>query len=325
MGLLTPGNPNYHHRRSQKSWSLVKCWLCRHRPTRYLLWFSLNKDAYGKIIKRYLIPELQRFAAPGRLISLCFDNDPKPSTRATVEAAIQLTGGLFAQSGCKVNVITWKGETKGIDDFLVAYGYCCFEALYRESVSLEVYTSLLLWKLTYQPALRLNQRYLEAIPFPQSGLACVKSPKGSGKTQALEQLVASCQHEGRKVLVITHRIQLGRAICERFGLDWIDELHNSVTKGVFGFGVCIDSVHPNSQAHFNPNDWEGAIVVLDEVEQITWHLLNSSTCYEKRIEILETFQQLLGVVASTGGLIIAQDADLSNLSLDFIGIDSPRS
>ena len=280
--------------------------------------FRTQKDARGKTIKRHLIPELQKFATRGREFYFCFDNDPKPSTRAAVETAIQLTGGLLAQSGCQVKVITWVGNTKGVDDFLVANGTAAFEQLYSQAISLDVYTSLLLWKLTYLASLKLNQRYLGDIPFPVSGLACVKSPKGSGKTQALERLIADAQGVGRKVLVITHRIQLGRAICKRLGLDWIDELRSSVTKGVFGFGVCIDSVHPISQARFNPNDWEGAIVVLDEVEQVTWHLLNSSTCYEKRVSILETYSELLSVVAATGGLIIAQDADLSDLSIDFI-------
>lgn len=280
--------------------------------------FRTEKDARGKTIKRHLIPELQKFATPGREFYFCFDNDPKPSTKAAVETAIQLTGTLLATEGCLVKVIAWVGDTKGVDDFLVANGTVAFEQLYEQAFCLDVYTSLLLWKLTYDASLKLNQRYLGDIPFPMSGLACVKSPKGSGKTQALKRLIADAQGVGRKVLVITHRIQLGRAICERLGLDWIDEVHTSATKGVFGFGVCIDSVHPVSQARFNPNDWEGALVVLDEVEQVTWHLLNSSTCYEKRVSILETYGELVGVVAATGGLIIAQDADLSDLSIDFI-------
>ncbi len=277
-----------------------------------------QKDGLGTTIQRHLIPEFQKFATSGRSFYFCFDNDPKPSTRAAVETAIQITGGLLAQAGCFVKVITWTGSSKGVDDFLVANGQAAFEQLYEQAINLDVYTCLLLWKLTYHASLTLNQQYLGDISFPLSGLACVKSPKGSGKTKALERLISEAQWQGRKVLVITHRIQLGRAICDRLGLDWIDDLRTSVTQGVFGFGVCIDSVHPISQAHFDPNDWQGAIVVLDEVEQVTWHLLNSSTCYEKRVSILSTFSELLGVVATTGGLIIAQDADLSDLSIDFI-------
>ncbi|NJR72544.1 MAG: DUF3854 domain-containing protein [Scytonema sp. CRU_2_7] len=279
---------------------------------------SLQDPTTGHNLNRHLIPELEKFAAPGREIYFCFDNDPKPTTRANVDLSIQRTGALLAQAGCNVKVITLIGDQKGVDDFIVANGEKAFESLYKAAVSLEVYTASLLWQLTYKATLRLNQRYLGDIPFPLSGFACVKSPKGTGKTQALDKLITEAQREGRKILVITHRIQLGRAICDRLGLDWIEDIPSSQTKGLLGFGVCIDSVHPVSQAHFNPKDWAGAIVVLDEVEQVIWHLLNSSTCYEKRVSILETFQQLLGFVASTGGLIIAQDADLSNLSIDFI-------
>ncbi|MGI2908545.1 plasmid replication protein, CyRepA1 family [Tolypothrix sp. VBCCA 56010] len=272
----------------------------------------------GKILNRHLIPELQKFATPGREIYFCFDNDPKPTTKANVDLSIQRTGGLLAAAGCIVKVITLLGNQKGVDDFIVANGIDALERLYKAAVSLEVYTTSLLWQLTYKATLRLNQRYLGDVPFPLSGLVGVKSPKGTGKTQALDKLITEAQREGRQILVITHRIQLGRAICDRLGLDWIEDVHSSETMGLFGFGVCIDSVHPISQARFNPKEWAGAIVVLDEVEQVTWHLLNSSTCYEKRVSILDTFQQLLGIVASTGGLIIAQDADLSDLSINFI-------
>ena len=68
----------------------------------------------------------------------------------------------------------------------------------------------------------------------------------------------------------------------------------------------------------NPQDWQGAIVILDEVEQSLWHLLNSNTCKNKRIKILSVFQQLIATVVKTGGLVIAQDADLSDVSLEYL-------
>jgi hypothetical protein len=67
-----------------------------------------------------------------------------------------------------------------------------------------------------------------------------------------------------------------------------------------------------------PEHWQGAIVILDEVEQSLWHLLNSDTCKKKRVKILGVFQQLISTVLQTGGLVIAQDADLSDLSLDYL-------
>ncbi len=120
------------------------------------------------------------------------------------------------------------------------------------------------------------------------------------------------------MLVVTHRIQLGRAICADIGIDWIEERRTSETQGLLGFGLCIDSLHPESQARFNPQDWKGAILIFDELEQIIWHLLNSVTCSEKRVIILEQLKELIQTVHATGGLIIGQDADLSDVSVKYL-------
>jgi hypothetical protein len=82
--------------------------------------------------------------------------------------------------------------------------------------------------------------------------------------------------------------------------------------------LCIDSLHPLSQAKFNPEDWLGAIVIIDECEQVIWHALNSSTCRENRVAILQTLQELIHNVLTTGGLVVAQDADLSDYSIDYL-------
>jgi hypothetical protein len=93
-------------------------------------------------------------------------------------------------------------------------------------------------------------------PYPESGLACIKAPKGTGKTQALTNLVSQSLSTGdRRVLIITHRIQLGRAICASLGINYIDETRDSAFGKLFGYGLCIDSLHPLSQAKFNPEDW----------------------------------------------------------------------
>ncbi|HEY9864400.1 MAG TPA: plasmid replication protein, CyRepA1 family [Candidatus Obscuribacterales bacterium] len=87
---------------------------------------------------------------------------------------------------------------------------------------------------------------------------------------------------------------------------------------MFGFGLCIDSLHPLSQAKFNPSEWSDAVIILDEVEQIIWHLLNSSTCIEKRAILCRMFTELMQTVLGSEGLIIAQDADLSDYAIDYL-------
>ncbi len=267
---------------------------------------------------RQLIPDLAQFATTNRPVYICFDYETNPKTIQNITIATTRLGRLLAKSGCLVNVISLPGPDKGIDDLIVNQGAAVFEPLYQTAPALEFWLATQLWALTYRPALVVNRPYLGQIPYPTSGLACIKSAKGTGKTTALQPLITAAIGVGRKVLVITHRIQLGRAICNSIGIDWIEEVKESETQGMLGYGLCIDSLHPTSQARFNPEAWKGAIVILDEVEQIIWHALNSSTCYEHRVKILETLRHLVQIVLSSNGLIIAQDADLSDVSINYL-------
>jgi hypothetical protein len=265
-----------------------------------------------------LIPELAHFATPERSVCICFDYETQPKTVQNITLATTKLGKLLKHSGCTVKIASLPGPEKGIDDFIINQGQQPFTALYDAAPLMNSWLASKLWELTYPASLTLNTPYLNNLPYPTSGLACIKSAKGTGKTTALEPLIRSATREGRKVLVITHRIQLGRAICENLGIDWIEQVKTSDTQGLLGYGLCIDSLHPNSQARFDPESWKGAIVILDEVEQVLWHALNSSTCYEQRVKILETLRKLIQVLLESDGLLIIQDADLSDVSIDYL-------
>lgn len=274
-------------------------------------------NGYRKETKK-LIPELAYFATAERSVYICFDYETKPKTVKHIALATTKLGKLLERAGATVKIISLPGPQKGVDDFIVARGGISFKDLYEAALPLEFWLATKLWSLTYPPSLTLDTPYLGKLPYPSSGLACIKSAKGTGKTTALQSLIQEATRTGRKVLVITHRIQLGRAICNSIGIDWIEEVKESETQGLLGYGLCIDSLHPKSQARFNPQSWKGAIVILDEVEQVLWHALNSNTCYEHRVKILETLAELVQVVLGSDGLIIAQDADLSDVSLDYL-------
>ncbi len=279
------------------------------------------KDDHGnKIDFPYLIPQLKAFAQPGREIIFCFDRDQKPETAKNVRTAIAKTGGLFAKEGCKVSVITWDYPEKGVDDLIAAKGSDCFHALYKNRIPLSKLNLISLLDLSkYQP-LKVNQRYLnENLVAPEDvQIIGLRSPKGSNKTGCLTKIVEKAISQGKPVLVITHRIQLAKALCARFGIDHIEEVRNSETKGILGYGLCIDSLHPNSQARFNPEQWQEAIVILDECEQVIWHMLDSSTCQDNRVAIIENFQRILKIVIGTGGKVYLSDADLSQIALDYV-------
>lgn len=149
-------------------------------------------------------------------------------------------------------------------------------------------------------------------------LICLKSPKGTGKTHLIEQIVNQATKEGKWVLLLTHRIQLGEALCQRVGLPYLTEIKTVEYGTVLGYGLCIDSLHPNSGARFNANNWEDGIVIIDEAEQVIWHLLNSATCNQERVEILTQFKTLIQNNLSGEGKIYLADADLSNVAIDYI-------
>lgn len=275
------------------------------------------KDEYGWVKHRQLIPDLEIFA--GHPIYICFDCDAQPKTRKAVDRCIAQLGQLLETIHCSVKVIRLPGEEKGVDDLIVAKGEQAFTQVYTQANELEIdlARTRIHSELTYPPALTLNQRYLDSIPFPESGLVGIKSAKGTGKTTAIANFVQQSISQNRPVLLITHRIQLGRYLCDQIGVNWIQKTTDLTLKNqhspLNNLGLCFDSIW-----RINPQDWQGAILILDEVEQSLWHLLNSSTCKQKRVKLLSIFQQIITTILQTDGLVIAQDADLSDISLDYL-------
>lgn len=287
--------------------------------------YRVTKDEFGKVISRQMIPDLKAIAIAKRTFYICFDFETQPNKIAAVNNAISQLGFLLQTKDCSVKVIELPGREKGVDEFIVAKGASAFEKIYRQSVDLEIYLAQTKphTELTIPPALTLNSRYLGEIPFPTSGLVGIKSAKGTGKTTALQTIVQQAKTRNQPVLLITHRIQLGRFLCEKIGISW-GVNNDSLVRGdrfyahyqsTPSLGLCIDSLWK-----LHPEDWQGAILILDEVEQSLWHLLNSNTCQEKRVKLLKSFQQLISNILTTGGLVIAQDADLSDISLEYLQV-----
>jgi len=287
----------------------------------------IYRESDGKNIGERLHEDLLEFDTPGREITFTFDYREGNYFQSVEFKAARAT------AGCLQNAIAFiaqlPGPEKGIDDFAAVGGDvdAVISAARRiDEIQKQFFLWLgkenkkKAWALTHPVAWECNQRYL-SIPY-HSGLIGVKSPKGTGKTYDLIKLIAQTHAQGRKVLLLTHRIVLGRAICKAVGIPWIEEMNSDADRELegkaMGFGLCVDSLHPLSQAAFDPLAWEGALVIVDEVEQVFWHALDASTCRENRQAILTTMRTLFKSVLSTGGTIRLQDADLSDYSIDFV-------
>ena len=286
--------------------------------------YRTPKDQWGhRIGKSYLIPQLQAFTtksaaqAKKRAIYFVFDQDTKPNTIKAVNAAIKKTGYLLQQANCEVKVVTWDSHLgKGVDDLIVKEGKEYFNTIYDQALSLEIWQAKSWRQLTYSPQVVVNSPYLSDVKFGiPNKIIGIKSAKGTGKTKLLEQIAVQALKNHQKILVIGHRVQLVRALCQRFGLPYITEAQEQNNQG---YGLCIDSLHPNSQAQFNAGDWANSIIIIDEVEQVLWHSLNSSTCKDNRVAILKSLKTLMQNLTTGKGQVYVADADLSDIAINYL-------
>ncbi|XLQ11532.1 MAG: DUF3854 domain-containing protein [cyanobacterium endosymbiont of Epithemia adnata isolate EadnSB Bon19] len=283
--------------------------------------YRTPRDKFGnRIGKSRLIPQLGKIAISGRKIYIAFDQDNKPSSIKEVNYAIRKLGSLFTQVGCQVNVIVWLPKWgKGVDDFLTHKGLKTFNKAYEQALSLETWKAQSLRQLTYPSDVEVNTQYLGDLLIPTAAkLVGIKSPIGTGKTKTLEKIVEQAITCQQKILVIGHRVKLVEQLCQRFKIPYLTEIQKNNGKILKGCGLCIDSLHPNSLSNFNPSDWTGSLIIIDEVEQVLWHGLNSNTCKQNRVSILKSFKKLLEQSLEFQGRVVIADADLSDISLDYL-------
>lgn len=178
--------------------------------------------------------------------------------------------------------------------------------------------------LTY-PALAVNQRYLD-IKFLDSGIQFVKSPMGTGKTEAIKRLTEDCRSLGTKLLLLGNRNGLLFQTCQRTGISHLHDLQvtgeftltANLIRGSSTIAMCIDSIW-----RIRSQDLQKATVVIDEAESVIEHLLTGNTCSERRAELCIKLGEIIRIVCSTGGRIVLMDAGLTDISVDYFKSLSP--
>jgi hypothetical protein len=232
--------------------------------------------------------------------------------KATNNRISKLSGAhKLRKNGATVLFIEWSHrDGKGADDLLVNSPEKFHEAFSNPLKSIRNQGG----KLS-QWSIDVNQNYLELDLDKLGKAVLLRSPKGTGKSQLIAQWIAPYIENGHKILGITHRVSLGQACGDRWGLPWIDE-DRRIGQGM----ICIHSMHSECKARFNPDDWVGAIVLIDELTQVLRDLVYSKLLDEHRAEILSNIKAVLCGASK----ILGMDADIDDecvFLLKSFGID----
>jgi Domain of unknown function (DUF3854) len=278
-----------------------------------------SKDELGEPCTPYLIPDLAALIQPGRPVYLAFDQDAAIETNQAVARAISRFGAVLAKAGAIVYVIQWNGaDGKGCDDLIVNRGPEAFQLEYDRALPLEEWKieQYLRRQLTYDTAQIVHAADLSTVSLehlPQDGIWAIASPKGTGKTK----FIAANLPEDGKVALATHRVCLGRNLCQRLNIHWrndLDKVHGEFIAGdgyTLRVGFCVDAL-----LAIDPTKFQGCTLVIDEAVQVFRHLLLSSTC--RKGGKLAALLDRLKAIIQTSKLIILADADLDDATLDYV-------
>lgn len=269
----------------------------------------------GKENIEHLHPDLMAMAQPGRTYIIVFDYETKPQTKENICQAIRRTGYTIEQAGCKCEVAQLPGPDKGVDDWAVAQGENAEESLTRligDTLTLADYQTVFHYHrrrglVRFKPDVQVNCRYLsDQVKLPNTGLICIKSGMGSGKTE----LIARRRQEfpDERFANIGHRVSLLKNLAQRLQTDIYSDLDNQKLGSVSSLSITIDSLYKLA------NDLQSYdCLLIDEASQFVGHLLTSSTCQKFRHDIL----QVLRFLVYQARLVILADAHLDDVTIRF--------
>ena len=150
----------------------------------------------NEIIKiEVLHPDLQLISSDREFVIL-FDYEVRQKTRWQVFQATQRTGNCIQNAGGKCKVALLPGREKGIDDWVVSLAQKADKGvatLIGDARTLAEYRQQFFIPARglkkYQPDVRVNTpRLSEAIRLPDSGVVCLLSDMGTGKTYLMERM-----------------------------------------------------------------------------------------------------------------------------------------
>lgn len=124
---------------------------------------------------------------------------------------------------------------------------------------------------------------------PSNSIFFGRAGLGRGKTTRLRNWVRILQEEGKGFICLGYRNTLLLQLCEKLGFYHLHEAATAIMRHdpSGGIALCMDSLWK-----FRPEEFDGKVLILDEVMSVIRHLLHSPTV-KGRDNILELFQEAL--------------------------------
>ena len=181
--------------------------------------------------------------------------------------------------------------------------------------------------LSYKADILITQKYFPSLDelqkikaLPNTGIFNLLGHKGSGKSTLTKQIKDYYRSEGYQVISITPRIALGREQAFKWGIEWLADLEtdkvklNLIAENTAQLGLCFDSIHRIVGRDFT----EKTLLIFDESELGFNHLATSQTLKDRRSFVLKTLENIIKDCLNNNGLIILSDADLTDISVDYV-------
>lgn len=151
--------------------------------------------------------------------------------------------------------------------------------------------------------------FLPNLPL-EDGVTFVRSPKGSGKTTWLANVVTYCGANDLSVLLVGHRQTLIQSIANRLGLTcyfYMEGGKQKFRQPEYYYAVCVDSIW-KLKPHLHKYD----VVLIDEADQVLNHIATGDTLDGKRRHCYSVLAHYLDVAKS----VVVCDADLGAITVE---------
>ncbi len=176
----------------------------------------------------------------------------------------------------------------------------------------------------YQTNINVNKTFVDHTLMQRwnTRIMAISSPCGTGKTEAMKDVINRMWDEGYTVYFPSHRVALSKAQAARLGFRYIDDpINPNLPPNVRNsLGFVVDSFWSHGKVNLNPFtnldlQTKKYAVIIDEAEQFFEHLSISNTEIAKhRAEAILYTEFFI----SHADKIILMDADLSSTTLDYV-------